>query len=686
MDPWLVGLKQLPHRGYSLAKKPGKAKRKSHSESSPSGSRFSTGSGRLWIPLLLFVVVVGIYLPSIGNGFLYDDYEVILSNAPLRSVQDFGRILTERHFLSLPYYRPVVRSSLLLQRALHGDQPGAFHLFNACIAGVIALIVYALLRLPVFGLRSQWAFLAAAVFAVHPVASSCVFPIASGRETLLPALFSLLAVYCFLRAGPWWRLAASVSFALALFGKEQAVVTLAIFVLADALGLTSASPGRSLRRWLGRYCPEAGICVIYFSIRHFLFAGEEYRFGELTEFALSFLYALQVVTVPFWELVYEPPARIWFSPWRLAVSLALAGWVLFRFRRSWPSVRAVTWFWLGWFVLTLLPTANLLEQEAHFAERYVFLSALSPVFLLARTLASDGTGRRQKLWTSVSAAVLLVLAMQTVSRGAYFRDYEVFCRQWMKTDPRSLNAHNSLAVVLTMDGRLEEAGIHYQEALKIAPDNAQAHANLANLRLQQGRFQKAYDLLQESLRLDPTSYATHNSLGAMMLGQGKTEQAVPYLARALSLNSENQQAHANLANALAHQGKTRQAVHHYREALRLHPGWPHVANRLAWILATDPNPEIRAGAEAVELAEHFCRPPQNSNPVFLDTLAAAYAEAGRFPQALEAAQRAAALASSTGRHELADQIQQRIPAYRERRPVRYAEIQWRSGSASLKHD
>lgn len=635
---------------------------------------------------MLFVAVVAVYLPSVDHGFLYDDYEVILSNAPLRSVEDLGRILTERHFLTLPYYRPVVRSSLLLQRSLHGDQPGPFHLFNACVAGLIALIAYALLRLPVFGLRPRWALLTAAVFALHPVASSCVYPIASGRETLLPALFVLMALYCFLRPGPWWRVGAAVAFAFALFGKEQAVVTLAVFVLADVLGLTSAPPGRSLRRWVVRYWPEAAIGALYFSIRHFLFAGGEYRLGDLGQFALSYLYALQVVTVPFWEMVYEPTARVWFSPWRLAVALAIAGWALLWIRRSWPAVRNLTWFWLGWFVLTLLPTANLLDQEAPFAERYVFLAALGPLVLLARVLSNREKDGRPKLWTGLAVAVLLLMASQTVARGAYYRDYESFCRQWVKTDPRSLNAHNSLAVVLTLDGRLEEAGRHYEEALKIAPANPQARSNLANLRLQQGRMQEAHDLLQEALRLDPGSYATHNALGALLLGQGRIEQAIPHFARAIGLNSENQQGHANLANALAHQGNTRQAVHHYREALRIHPGLAHVANRLAWILATDPDPALRSGVEAVDLAERFCRPPNDANPMFLDTLAAAYAETGRFPQALGTATRAASLASSMGRRELADQIRQRLEAYRERRPVRYSEIQWRTSGTSLRHD
>ena len=686
MEVWLVGLKQVPDRRQVLAKKSGRAKRKPRAGASPAGSRFSFGGRSLWVPLLLFVAVVGVYLPSVDHGFLYDDYEVILSNAPLRSVQDLGRILTERHFLTLPYYRPVVRSSLLLQRALHGDEPGPFHLFNACLAGLIALIAYALLRLPVFGLRPKWAVLAAAAFALHPVASSCVYPIASGRETLLPGLFVLLALYCFLRSGTWWRVGAAVSFALALFGKEQAVVTLAVFVLADGLGLTSAPPGRSLRGWGVRYWPEAAITALYFSIRHFLFAGGEYRLGDLGQFALSYLYALQVVTVPFREMVYEPTARVWFSPWRLAIGLALIGWGLWWIRRYWPGSRALTWFWLGWFVLTLLPTANLLDQEAPFAERYVFLAALGPIFLLARVLSNREQEGRRLLWTGLAAAVLLLLAAQTVTRGAYYRDYEAFCRQWVKTDPKSLNAHNSLAVVLTMDGRLEEAGGHYEEALKIAPDSPQARSNLANLRLQQGRLQEAHDLLQEALRLDPDSYATHNALGALLLGQGRIEQAIPHFARAISLNSENQQGHANLANALAHQGDTRQALHHYRQALRIHPGLVHVANRLAWILATDPDPELRSGAEAVDLAERFCRPPNLANPMFLDTLAAAYAETGRFPQALETATRAASLASSQGRPELAAQIRQRMDAYRERRPVRYAEIQWRASGPSLRHD
>ena len=144
------------------------------------------------------------------------------------------------------------------------------------------------------------------------------------------------------------------------------------------------------------------------------------------QFALSYLYALQVVTVPFWELVYEPPARVWFSPWRLAIGLAITGWALWWIRRSWPQVRAVTWFWLGWFLLTLLPTANLLDQEAPFAERYVFLSALSPIFLLAWILSNRENGGRQKRWTGLAVAVLLLLATQTVARGAFFRDYEVF--------------------------------------------------------------------------------------------------------------------------------------------------------------------------------------------------------------------------------------------------------------------
>ena len=167
-------------------------------------------------------------------------------------------------------------------------------------------------------------------------------------------------------------------------------------------------------------------------------------------------------------------------------------------------------------------------------------------------------------------------------------------------------------------------------------------------------------------------------MATLFLSQGKTKEAIPALGKAIDLNPDDFQAHANLANALAHQGKISQALTHYREALRINPSWPEVANRLAWILATHTNSQFRQGKESVELSEQVCQATNYSNPLFLDTLGAAYAEVERFEQATKIAQLAKKIATSKGLFDLAAQIQNRILAYREHRPIRYSNIQWRS--------
>src|SRR5262249_58752993 len=114
-------------------------------------------------------------------------------------------------------------------------------------------------------IESAAALTAAALFALHPLASSTVYPIASGRETLLPSLWTLLAVYAFLRSGSRWYAVALAAFAAALFSKEQSVVVPALFVLADGLRLSADAPGGDLRRWAARYLPIAAIVRLYFA-------------------------------------------------------------------------------------------------------------------------------------------------------------------------------------------------------------------------------------------------------------------------------------------------------------------------------------------------------------------------------------------------------------------------------------
>ena len=120
-------------------------------------------------------------------------------------------------------------------------------------------------------------------------------------------------------------------------------------------------------------------------------------------------------------------------------------------------------------------------------------------------------------------------------------------------------------------------------------------------------------------------------------------------------------AHAGLAAALVGQGKFSEAIEHYRAALRLDPGDVDVLGELAWILATNPDAQWRDGAEAVRLAERACALSENRDADALDTLAVAYAEAGRFDDAVRAAHQA--LDRPDVPPGLADQIRARLALY-----------------------
>ena len=533
-------------------------------------------------PLVLFLAVLGLYAPSAGNEFVYDDNEVIVNQKAPTSFAEMAGIFGERHFPNLPYYRPVTRTTLLLQKTFHGDNPAPFHLLNAAFMALAALVVYFLLRLPVFGVARTPALLGAALFALHPIASSCVYPTASGRETLLPSLWTLLSVYAYLRPGRGWRALSLVAFAGALFSKEQAVVIPALFLLADAAGITPNPPGWSPRRWFVRYLPLLPILAGYFWIRHLLFGGSEYAFGDLTGPLLSLGYAFQTIFLPSVELVYEPALPIWLSWPRLILAcLAVAGLLVLALRLG-SRYRPALLFWSGWFLVTLAPTANIIQQEAKYDERYLFLASLA-IISVAVAVVSRGewSGRFGRIGTAVGLLLVGVAGLISFHRSAYFHDNLAFSRQWLRTDPNSVNAHYNLGFGLAQLGRHQEAVVAYERALEIEPDYGYAHNNLANALGKVGKHEEAIRHFQQALELDPGYAEAHHNLANVLVEESRRDEALEHLREAVRLRPDFAEAQMNLGNLLTEKGDAAEAVSHYRSALKLKPAFAEAHNNLA---------------------------------------------------------------------------------------------------------
>ena len=148
----------------------------------------------------------------------------------------------------------------------------------------------------------------------------------------------------------------------------------------------------------------------------------------------------------------------------------------------------------------------------------------------------------------------------------------------------------------------------------------------------------------------------------------------------LEIEPENVEARNTLGTALIQQGRLREAIDQWQEALAIQPENGNAASNLAWVFATCPEDSIRDGTRAVELAEKALRISGGKIPMIYKVLAAAYAESGRFADAIETAQRGAELATSQGNPALAAELESNVALYQSGRPLRDPSIT--NGSSS----
>jgi tetratricopeptide (TPR) repeat protein len=238
----------------------------------------------------------------------------------------------------------------------------------------------------------------------------------------------------------------------------------------------------------------------------------------------------------------------------------------------------------------------------------------------------------------------------------------------LQINPDNADAHYNLATALRQQGRVDEAKVHYQKMLQIKPNYAEGIYNLGNDLRQKGKEDEAIAQYQEALQIKPDYADAHINLGSALLQAGKLDEAIFHLQKALQLNPGCAPAHNNLGNAFQQKGNLTEAIAHFEQAMQLEPDDPWPKNNLAWILATRPEASLRNGKEAVELATQADELAGGDNPIILHTLAAAFAEAGRFSEAVATAQRALHLAEAQTNTTLAGQLQSELKLYQAGSP------------------
>ncbi|MGO9204022.1 MAG: tetratricopeptide repeat protein [Limisphaerales bacterium] len=547
--------------------------------------------------LLLLALVVAAYWPALHAGFIWDDDSLLTENPVVKAADGLRHIWFQADF-------PLALSSLWLEWRLWGMHPMGYHVANVLLHALSAVLLWRVLaRLKVPG-----AWLAAAVFAVHPVNVESVAWIAERKNTLAMLFFalSLLAYARFedTQRRRWYGLALA-GFALALLSKT-AVAPLPIVLL----GLAWWRRGRLEWRDLLRMVPFFGLAILLglMSIGFQHEAGAElvrtdsfwsrlagagwavwfYLYKALLPVRLAFVY-------PQWRV--NPANLLSYVPGLLVAASLLLCW---RYRAGWGRA------WLlsgGCFVAMLFPLLGFFNNYfmlfSPVAGRWQYFAIMAPIALASAgiTLALGRARRQRTVLTFASCGLLLLtLSVLTWRQCGVFLNSETLWRDTLAKNPESWMAHYNLAVELQEHGQAGEAMEHYGQAIRYYPRHAKAHNNLALLLVREGRTPEAIEHYHAALEIEPRSAGALNNLGVALAAEGDYGQAVVQLQRALDIEPRAFDVLMNLARFLKAQGKTDAALQCYRKGVALFPGEAEPLRRLAGALA-----ERGQIAEAVSL-------------------------------------------------------------------------------------
>ncbi len=305
----------------------------------------------------------------------------------------------------------------------------------------------------------------------------------------------------------------------------------------------------------------------------------------------------------------------------------------------------------------------------------------SPAVLLSRFTASDRAANIPEFVNAPLDAIRtirqrfvddasLVRAGLLNAQQGYHRDATREFRQALEMNPENVEAYVGLGISLTQLGEHEEAAAQFLRAIELSPDDARPHEGLGTLLAEQRRLPEAADSFREAVRLDPELARAHFRLGIVSMDLGNLAEAKKHLAKAVRLDPDDARASYSLGNALLREGDFAQAATHYRRALERDPNLLMALLELAAVRATSNNPTLRNGQEAAELAMRACRLTRYEDPAALIVLSQAYAETGRFPDAVSVAERALQIVRGKANEGAAGAIREQIKRYQRREPAR----------------
>ena len=638
------------------------------------------------------VVLIGIVFgQTLSHDFVnYDDKTYVYGN-PLVSggltLHGLSRAFVDTRTNN---WHPLTLVSHMIDCQLYDLKAGGHHFTNVFLHTVAAVLLFFWLR-NITGRFWSSAFVTA-LFAIHPLRVESVAWIAERKDVLSAVFFvlTLVAYVRYTRARSFGRyLTMSILFACGLMSKPMLVTTPVVLLLLDYWPLNKGQKFNMEIWWkliiekLPLFALSGAASIVAFALQ----VQTPVSVGQLP-FGWRLQNALVTYVTYIWQMFWPANLAVFYPHpddrlplWQVALAAAFliaTTWVVFALRRNRPYL-LVGWLW---YLIMLLPVIGIVEVglQGH-ADRYTYLPHVGLYIALTWFVAelARSLPHRKEILATVGGGIVIILSACAWKQTTYWRDSETLWTRALAVTTDNDVALTNLGTSLMDRGQLDDALSYFQKALAVRSHSEHSHYNLSlalihdsvgNVLARKGRLDDAIVHLRQAIGFRPDYPDAHYNLGTALFQKGDLDGAIAEWRTTLSIHPYDAGAHTSLGNALVQKGLLGEAVDHYEKALQSEPDSILPLNNLAWVMSTGPDDSLRNNEIAVKLATKANQLSKESNPVFIRTLAAAYAQAGEFEKAIEIARRASEQANAQGVRDLAIQIQEDVDLYQRRMPLR----------------
>ncbi len=545
--------------------------------------------------VVIIVLTVLAYLPALSGKFVWDDDSWTTGIAGLLQDANGLRSIWCQP-TALQQYYPLTGTTFWLDYHLWGFRPLPYHVENLLLHIIAALLFWAVLR----RLAVPGAWLAGAIFALHPVMVESVAWITERKNVLSLALY-LGALLAYLRSKPGMPSVSPPSDSRAIPGSHPSFFYALAFILFVGALLAKATAfslpavilvigwwQRGRLQWRRDILPT----LPFFAVAIGFCLGtawlEKNHVGAKgSEWMLSFPERCLIAGRVFWfyigKLVWPGQLCFVYPRWQVNVGL----W----WQWLYPVAAVATLVFLWWkrrrlgrgplaavliFVGTLFPVLGFMNayfmKYSFVCDHWVYLSSLGLITLgVGLVIRVTERLHTPEVLNGFGVVVLVVLGLLTWEQCKIYADVETLWEDTLAKNPGAWLAHNNLGIVLRKQGRVQEAIEHYNEALKLNPTYALAYNNLGVALKQIGKFEEAIEQYKQALRLEPDYVEARDNLGNALRLTGRMTEAIEQYELVLRLQPDSAEARYNLAIALTQQDKIEEAVRQYEQVVQIDP-------------------------------------------------------------------------------------------------------------------